>query len=291
MSAFSSNRMKLRGQTDVLDQQLSQRRQELRELQTRSSDLSSVIALQIEEKKMVEPLVARGSAPKIELNQLERGIREKRTELNSVRESIPRASSAINEASARIEELRSTFRAQAQRELAAKTLELNAVKQSLGALQDRKERTEIVSPVNGKVQDFKVNTVGGVVKPGDPIVEIVPIDDQLIVEAKIKPQDIAFIHPGQEAMVKITAYDFAIFGGLKGVVQDISADTIKNEKGEHFYRVRIKTNESTLKRKGEVLPIIPGMMATVDILTGQRTVMQYLLKPVARTLEASLKEK
>ncbi len=291
LRAFGANKDKLTGQTMVLEQQLSQRRQEINELTQRASDLQAVIAMQRERKNMVTPLIARGSAPKIEAVQIEQEIREKQTELNGALEAIPRGKSAIGEAEARIAELKSTAVAQAQMDLAAKTAEMNTVKQTLGALEDRKDRTDIKSPVKGIVKDFKINTVGGVVKPGDPILEVVPIGDQLLVEAKIKPQDIARLRPGLPAMVKFTAYDWAIYGGLKGKVVDISADTIKNEKGESFYRVRVQTDENQLKRKGEVLPIIPGMVTTVDILTGQRTIMQYLLKPVAKTLEYSMHEK
>lgn len=291
MNAFSANKMKLSGQTMVLETELAQRRQEVSELQAKSSDLAGVIRLQQQEMDQIRPLVARGSAPRIELLQLERGIKEKETELNSVRNSVPRANSAIAQAQARIGELRSTLVAQSQMELAAKTIEMNALKETLSGLQDRKGRTEIKSPVEGIVKDLKVGTVGGVVKPGETIVEVVPIDDQLIVEAKIKPSDIARLRPGMHAMVKFTAYDFAIYGGLKGKVTDISADTIKNEKGESFYRVKVRTDQSILKHNGEVLPIIPGMVANVDIMTGQRTVMQYLLKPVAKTLENSMNEK
>lgn len=291
LNAFRANRDKLQGQIMVLDQQLSQRRQEVSELTTKSNDLSSVIRLSQEEKRMTEPLVARGSAPKIELIQLERAIREKQTELNGVRAAIPRAKSAISEAEARIGEMKKSFIAEAQTELTAKTAELNTVKQTLGALEDKKDRTDIRSPVKGTIKDFKINTVGGVVRPGDPIAEIVPIDDNLLVEVKIKPSDIARLRPGLPAMVKITAYDFTIYGGLKGQVSDISADTIKNEKGEFFYRVKVSTIENSLQRKGEVLPIIPGMIATVDIQTGKKTVMEYLMKPFFKTIENSMNEK
>lgn len=291
LAAFRANRDKLSGQTRVLEEQLVQRRQEVSELSTRAADLDAVIRLSREEKSMIEPLVARGSAPKIELVQLERGIKEKQTELNGVRQAIPRANAAISEAQARINEMKSTTIAQSQNELAAKMIEMNTVKETLGALTDRKDRTEIKSPVNGKIKDFKINTVGGVVKPGDPIVEIVPMDEQLLVEAKIKPSDIARLRPNMPAMVKITAYDFTIYGGLKGEVVDISADTIKNEKGESFYRVKVKTFENSLKRKGEDLPIIPGMIATVDIQTGKKTVMEYLLKPFVKTMQNSMNEK
>lgn len=291
LRAFSANKDKVNGQTLVLEQQLSQRRQEVNELTRHASDVRGVIALQQERKNMVMPLIQRGSAPKIESVQIEQEIREKQTELNGITQAIPRANSAIAEAEARIAELKKTAIAQAQMELAAKTAEMSTVKQTLGALEDRKDRTDIKSPVKGIVKDFKINTIGGVVKPGDAILEVVPLGDQLIVEAKIKPQDIARLRPGLPATVKFSAYDWAIYGGLKGEVTDISADTIKNEKGESFYRVRVRTFENQLKRKGEVLPIIPGMVTTVDILTGQRTVMQYLLKPVAKTLEYSMHEK
>ena len=291
LNAFRANRDKLQGQVSVLEQQLSQRKQEVSELTTKASDLAGVIRLSQEEKRMTEPLVAKGSAPRIELIQLERAIKEKQTELNGVRAAIPRANSAIAEAQARISEMRKSFIADAQTELTAKTAEINMVKQSLGALEDKKSRTDIRSPVNGTIKDFKINTVGGVVKPGDPIAEIVPMDDNLLVEVKIRPSDIARLRPGLPAMVKITAYDFTIYGGLKGEVSDISADTIKNEKGEFFYRVKVRTKENALYRKGETLPIIPGMIATVDIQTGKKTVMEYLMKPFFKTVENSMNEK
>ena len=291
LAAFRANQDKLNSQTRVLQEQLAQRQQEVNELTTRASDLGQVIKLSREEKSMIEPLVARGSAPKIELVQLERGIREKMTELNGVNQAIPRAKAAISEASARINEMKMTTVATAQTEMAAKLIEMNTVKETLGALTDRKDRTEIRSPVNGTIKDFKINTVGGVVKPGDAIVEIVPMDEQLLVEAKIKPADIARLRPSMAAMVKFTAYDFTVYGGLKGEVVDISADTIKNDKGESFYRVKVKTFENNLKRKGEELPIIPGMVATVDIQTGKKTVMEYLMKPFVKTMQNSMNEK
>ena len=291
LNAFRANKEKLQGGISVLEQQLSQRRQEVSELSSKSNDLAAVIRLSVEEKNMTAPLVAKGSAPRIELLQLERGIKEKQTELNGVRSAIPRAQSAINEAQARIGEMKKNFVAEAQTDLTAKTAEINTVKQSLGALEDKKSRTDVRSPVNGTIKDFKINTVGGVVKPGDPIAEIVPMDDNLLVEAKIRPSDIARLRPGLPAMVKITAYDFTIYGGLKGEVSEISADTIKNEKGEFFYRVKVRTKENSLQRKGETLPIIPGMIATVDIQTGKKTVMEYLMKPFFKTVENSMNEK
>jgi membrane fusion protein, adhesin transport system len=291
LNSFLANQTQLRSQVMVLEQQLSQRRQEVSELSGKARDLQSVIQLLIDEKAMVTPLVEKGSAPKIELVQKEREIKEKQTELNSVKASIPRAESAIREATARIDEMRKTAKAKAQMEMAVKLGEMSAIKETLGALEDRKDRTDVKSPVDGTVKDLKINTVGGVVKPGDAMMEIVPGNDQLLVEAKVKPKDIAFLHPGQEAMVKITAYDFGIYGGLKGQVVDISPDSITNEKGESFYHVRVRTNETQLRHNGEVLPIIPGMVASVDVLTGHKTVMEYILKPFIKTIDGAMGER
>ena len=291
LDSFRSNAQSLSSQTQVYLQQLSQRQQEVRELSGKIADTRSVIALSQQERNMIAPLVERGSAPKIELIQKDRDLREKQGELNSLTSSLPRAQSAINEAQAKINEVKNTAKAQAQMELSAKMTEMATIQQTLGTLQDRKTRTEIRSPMNGTVKDIKVTTVGGVVKPGEPVMEIVPKDDQLLVEARVRPADIAFLHPGQKAMVKITAYDFSIYGGLEGELVGISADSITNEKGESFYRVKVRTKENVLKRKGQVLPIIPGMVTSVDIQTGKKTVMEYLLKPFIKTLRTSMNER
>lgn len=291
MNAYSANKDKISNQTQIMEQQKSQRSQELNELQIRASDIRGQLGLARDEKAMVEPLVARGAAPKMEILQLDRQIKEKQTELNGVLSAIPRARSAIGEANARIEEVKSTAKAQAQTELSAKLIEMNAIKKGLAGLVDRKDRADIKSPVNGYIKDLKVYTVGGVVQPGQEFIEIVPKDDQLLVEARINPKDIAFLYPDQPAVVKITAYDFAIYGGLDGRVVQISPDAVTDEEGNSFYQVQILTEENALKRRGEVLPIIPGMVASVDILTGEKTIMEYLLKPFIKTLNNSLNER
>lgn len=291
MNAYRANKDQILSQTSIMEQQKSQRSQELNELQVRASDIRGQLGLVREEKQMIEPLVAKGSAPRMELLQLDRQIKEKQTELNGVLSAIPRARSAIGEANARIREVKSAAKAQAQTELSAKNIEMQAIKQGLAGLKDRKTRADIKSPVDGFIKDLKVYTVGGVVQPGQEFIEIVPKDDQLLVEARINPKDIAFLYPEQPAVVKITAYDFAIYGGLKGKVVAISPDAVTNEEGDSFYIVTILTEDSALKRKGEVLPIIPGMIASVDILTGEKTVMEYLLKPFIKTLNNSLNER
>lgn len=291
MNAYRANKDQVASQTSIMEQQKSQRSQELNELQIRASDIRGQLGLVREEKQMVEPLVAKGSAPRMELLQLDRQIKEKQTELNGVLSAIPRARSAIGEANARINDVKSAARQQSQTELSAKLIEMNAIKKGLAGLQDRKTRADIRSPVNGYVKDLKVYTVGGVIQPGQEFIEIVPKDDQLLVEAKINPKDIAFLYPDQAAVVKITAYDFAVYGGLKGKVVAISPDAVTNEEGDSFYLVTVMTEENALKRRGEVLPIIPGMIASVDILTGEKTVMEYLLKPFIKTLNNSMNER
>ncbi|MEM8832995.1 MAG: HlyD family type I secretion periplasmic adaptor subunit [Pseudomonadota bacterium] len=291
MNAYRANMDKVNSQTVIMEQQKSQRSQEMNELQVRASDIRGQMSLMREEKAMVEPLVARGAAPRMELLQLDRQIKEKQTELNGVLSAIPRARAAIGEANARIDEVKSTAKAQAQTELSAKLIEMNAIKQGLAGLVDRKDRADIRSPVNGYIKDLKVYTIGGVVQPGQEFIEIVPKDDQLLVEAKINPKDIAFLYPEQPAIVKITAYDFSVYGGLNGKVVQISPDAVTDEEGNSFYLVEILTEENTLKRRDEVLPIIPGMVASVDILTGEKTIMDYLLKPFKKTLDNSLNER
>jgi len=291
MNAFRANKDSINNQIVIMEQQKSQRSQELNELQVRASDVRGQLRLIQEEKQMVEPLVARGSAPKLELLQLDRQIKEKQTELNGVTSAIPRARSAIAEANGRINEVKSTARAQAQTELSAKLVEKNAIKQGLVGLQDRKTRTEIRSPVNGYIQDIMVTTIGGVVQPGMEFIQIVPKDDKLLVEANINPKDIAFIASGDNAMVKVTAYDFSIYGGLAGKVVYISADAVTNEEGESFYIIHVETDEAALQRRDEILPIIPGMVTSVDILTGKKTIMEYLLKPFIKTLNEAMNER
>ena len=291
LNAFRANQQSMNGQRNVLQQQMSQRESELREVSTRIADTRGVISLQKQEANMIRPLVEKGSAPKMELLQLDRVIKEKNAELNSYTSSVPRIRSSIEEAKARIVELETNMKAQAQAELGAKLIEMNEIKERLTALEQRKGRTELKSPVNGTIQEITVNTIGGVVRPGEDIIKIVPKDDQLIVEAKVRPSDRAFIFPGQKAVIKITAYDFSIYGGLDGQLVDISADTIEDQEGNTFYRVKLRTDKTELTRKGEVLPITVGMVASVDILTGKKTVMDYLLKPFRKTLENSLSER
>jgi adhesin transport system membrane fusion protein len=291
MNTFVANRNSMNTQLIILEQQLNQREQEIRELDTRISDLKRVIKLVHKERDLIAPLVDRGSASEMELIKLEQALEERNAEINALHTSLPRTKATVEEAKSRIDELKNSAKAQAQIELSATTSEMKTIEELLRDLRNVQERTSIVSPVNGTIKDIKVNTVGGVVQHGQDLIEIVPADDQLLVEAQIRPSDIAFLYPGQKAVVKITAYDFGIYGGLDGRVVDISADTIEDEQGEDFFRVKIRTEKSSLEYKGEVLPIMPGMVASVDILTGKKSVMDYLLKPFIKTLDNAMHER
>lgn len=293
MNTFRANKLQLDSQKTVLESQVSQRRAEVSEINTRIRDLNRVIALSNEEKAMLQPLVDRGSAPKRDILQIDQTLAQQRSEINGLKASLPRAQAAIKEAQARLKDIETTARTEAQNELTAALIEAKAFEQQIPALRDRKSRTEIRSPVRGIVKDIRIQTDegSGVIRPGDAIMEIVPLDDQLVVEARIKPSDVAFLHPGQEATVKITAYDFSIYGGLKGELTGISADTITDEQGESFYQIRVTTTKNTITRNGENLPIIPGMVASVDILTGDKTVMEYVMKPLVKTLSQAMNER
>jgi adhesin transport system membrane fusion protein len=183
------------------------------------------------------------------------------------------------------------FKSKAADEINKKRIELKSLNEAVSAGKDRVTRTDVRSPVRGTVKQININTIGGVIKPGETIMEIVPLDDTLLIEAKIRPADIAFIRPAQKAMIKITAYDFSIYGGLEGQVEQISADTIQDDKGDSFYKVILRTKTNALMYKGEKLPIIPGMTAGVEILTGKKSVLDYLLKPILKAKQNALREK
>ena len=212
-------------------------------------------------------------------------------EINTIRLSIPRLQSAAKEARQRVEEVVLSAKAAISEELNKARAELNSVTETLLAGEDRVTRTAVRSQVRGTVKEIKQNTVGGVIRPGEDIIEIVPLDDTLLIEAQIRPADIAFLRPGQKAMVKVAAYDFSIYGGLEAKVEHISADTIKDEQGENFYRVYLRTGQNALLHQGNELPIIPGMTATIEILTGHKTVLDYILKPILKARDQALRER
>jgi adhesin transport system membrane fusion protein len=288
---FEARRMALESNLGILGQQAEQRDRELDELRARLRHAERSHQLALDEWEITQPLAESHVVPKLDMLRLERQINDLEGQLDTTRLGIARVEAARREAYQRIDEEQLRFRAEAQRELNTVQAEADAMAAAMGAESDRLKRTDVRSPVRGTVKQLLVTTVGGVVQPGEDLVEIVPLEDTLLVEAQIRPADIAFVRPGQAATVKITAYDFSIYGGLEGVVEDISADTIEDERGESFFRMRVRTADNTLQKGDEPLPIIPGMTTQVDVLTGEKTVLDYLLKPFLKAKQRALRER
>lgn len=291
LSLFQSRKEQLANQISVLTRQVEQRQNELKELATKEKSLASSLDLATQELNIATPLAAKGVFSKMDMLRMRRQVIDLQSALDQARLQQPRAESALQESNHRIQALTSEFRSESLRELTLKRTELQSIKEVVSAGEDQVRRTEVRSPVRGLIKQIKINTVGGVLPPGGEIMEIVPIEDTLLVEAMVRPSDIAFLHPGLPAMVKITAYDYSIYGGMRGQVEDISADTFANERGETFFRVRVRTERAHLGTAERPLEIIPGMTAQVDILTGEKTVMDYLLKPILRARDESLRER
>ena len=229
--------------------------------------------LAVKELDITKPLVDEGLMSQLELLRLQR---------------------EVNDLEGKIESEKDRFRTDARTKFNEKDAELSALSESILAMEDRMVRTTIKSPVKGTVKKINISTIGGVIKPGMDIMEIVPFEDTLLIEAKVKPSDIAFIHPGQEAIVKVSAYDFSIYGSLPGTVEYISADTIEedeNRREEEFYKILVRTQKNALGTEEKPLPIIPGMVVTVDILTGKKSVLDYILKPFLKAKERALRER
>jgi membrane fusion protein, adhesin transport system len=286
---YESRRAELDATVGVARQQLSQRTQELVSVRAKREQATQSYNLTARELEMTRPLAKSGAISDVELLRLERDVARYRGERDSANSDIPRLESAISEATRKVQEVELTFRNTARSELSETNAKLNALSEGSAALEDRVKQTEIRSPVNGTVKQLKINTVGGVVQPGKDVIEVVPSDDALVLEARVLPRDIAFLRPGQKALVKFTAYDFATYGGLDATLEHISADTVVDEKGNAFFLVRVRTLSTSIG--AQQLPIIPGMVAEVDILTGKKSVLSYLLKPILRAKAKAMTER
>jgi adhesin transport system membrane fusion protein len=272
----------------INQQQLQQRQQELSEARARKSSAERSLDLGQQELAKTKPLLASGAVSEVDILRLERELSRARGESEQSGAQIAKVQAAIGEAQRKIQETEITFRNEARREMAEVLGKLNALNEGAVALADKVDKSQIRSPVRGRVQRLLANTVGGVVQPGKDIVEIVPLDDALVLEARVQPKDIAFIAPGQAATVKFSAYDFSIYGGMAAEVENISPDTVVDERGNAVYLVRVRTKGAKFN---DQLPIIPGMTAEVDILTGNKSVLSYLLKPVLKAKAYALRER
>nr|WP_285907340.1 HlyD family type I secretion periplasmic adaptor subunit [Pseudodesulfovibrio sp. SB368] len=288
---FEAQRQQSAIELSLLLDQYEQRMQEVNEMEGRRRQLMKSLEVAEKQRNIAKPLVERQIHSELDYLALEQRVLELKGDVEALTLGIPRVKRAAQEAQGRIEQRRAELRSRALAEINERRQELLSINETLASGGDRVTRTDVRSPVRGIIKHILINTLGGVVQPGKSIMEVIPLDDTLLVEAQIKPSDIAFLHPGQEAQVKITAYDFSIYGGLDGTVEHISADTIQNEKGESFYVVRVRTENNAMTYHGKRLPIIPGMTAQVDILTGKKSVLDYLLKPILKAKQNALRER
>jgi membrane fusion protein, adhesin transport system len=282
----------LNNQLEIQARQIQQRQQEIEELASKITTLSTSYQLVSRELELTRPLASKGIVPEVELLKLQRIVNDIQGELSSLRLLRPKVKSTLDEAILKRRESVLIYAADSRAQLSEMQTRLSRMTEAQVGAQDKVSKAEIVSPVNGTVKTVHINTLGGVVQPGVNIIEIVPSEDKLLIETKILPKDIAFLHPGLPAVVKVTAYDFTRYGGLNGTVEHISADTTQDEEGNSFYLVRVRTEFSSLtKDDGTQMPIIPGMLTSVDVIIGQRSVLEYILNPILRAKDTALRER
>ncbi|KLV01389.1 hemolysin secretion protein D [Photobacterium aquae] len=281
----------LANQLQTFTHQVEEKKQSIQEARSQIKTLERSVALAEKELQMSRPLAEEGIVPMVDILKLERQVNDLEGKLRQLTLSLPKLDAEIRGAITRYREAAFVFRSESQAELNDLNDKLNTLSASNVGLEDRVKRTTVISPVNGIVKTININTVGGVIQPGMELMEIVPSQDTLLIEANISPKDIAFIRQGLESIVKFTAYDFTIYGGLQGVVEHVSADTIQDEEGNAFYLVRIRTYANELISGDKPYKIKPGMLAQADILTGKKTVMDYLLKPLLKAKQNALRER
>ena len=288
---YEARKKEMEAAAGGLELQEMQRAQEILELEARIETLSRAAKFAQEELELVRPLEKTRAASRSEVLQIEARTNDIHGSLRAAELALPRVRAAMQEVRDRRNEKLSAFRGEALQKLSGARVELSTLNEASRWSADKVNRTTVRAPVSGIIKTVHVTTVGQVVQPGSNLIEIVPLNDSLLIEAQVRPQDIAFVRPGQEALVKITAYDFSIYGGLKARVEQIGADSIATEKGEIYYLIRVRTDETFLKYGSEELPIIPGMVADVDILTGKKTVLSYLTKPLTRMRDVAMRER
>ena len=290
-SLYEARQRELNANVVVFEQQLQQKLQELVQAKSKASQLSRSYSLLRQERDMTAPLVRDGVVSEVEYLRLKRQVVDLSGELNNIRLSLPRIESSLAETRGMLREAKLKFQSIARSELNETLSEAARLREALTGMQDKLSRTEVTSPVKGVIKELLFNTVNGVVQPGDEILNIVPWEDTLLVEAKLRPSDIAKVQVGQSAVIKVSAYDFGIYGGVDAVVSNVSPSTVTNEKGEPFYIVRLTTEKPYIEKDGAHLPLIAGMTVSVDIMTGKKTVMDYLLKPILKARQKALTER
>lgn len=289
---LNARRISIENKGSVLQARLRQRMKELDEAQANISRLNEVIAVAQREMDLIGPMVAKKLVAQTDLLRLDRELTDQRGQLALAMEGIERLNAAISEATLQVEELNLQVRQEALMEKTQALAELSIIDETIRGATDRVARTDIRSPVDGVVNTLDINTIGAYVQPGTVVAGVVPTADTLLVEARISPRDVAFVRRGQSAIVKVTAYDFSIYGGIDGEVSNVSADSLLDQNsGETFYQVQVATPVSELEKDGRKFPIIPGMITSVEIITGEKTVLDYLMKPINKARSEALTER
>jgi adhesin transport system membrane fusion protein len=282
----------LRSRIAALQASAEQRRREATEAQATINSLQGSLALAQRQVAMLEPLAAKNIVPQTDLLDARREVNDLQGRIAAAREQQSRAMAAVREAQAQASEAGFSFRQEALNERSQIEAKLAVNKESLRGARGRLGRMELRSPVDGVVNDLQVTTIGGFVQAGQKVMEVIPMGDKLLVETRVKPSDIAFIKVGDKALVKVTAYDFSTYGGLDGRVIQVSADSIYDEvEREAYFNVIVETGKSYLESGGRKLPITPGMMTDTQIITGRKSILSYLLKPVLKARSEALRER
>ena len=288
LALYNNSRDELDSVINIARDQMVQREKELIEVQFKKEIAEKTYESANKELAANKPLLASGAVSEIDILKLEREATRARGEIDQSRAQISRIQVSIIEAKRKIGEAEQNFRSKVRTDLNDTTARINSLTETSIALTDKVKQSTLKSPVNGKISRLFFNTLGGVIQPGKEVLEVVPSDDALVLETKVQIKDIAFLRPQQPAVVKLTAYDYTIYGTLDAVVESIAANSTVDDKGNAYYVVRVRTQKTSL---GKNLPIIPGMVAQVDILTGKKTVLSYLLKPVLKAKSYAFTER
>lgn len=288
MTLLSTIRQEWQAQTQIYNEQLAQRQRELEEAQSRAKAAQQSVELLDQELRQVKPLLRTGAVSQVEVLRIDKQMAQAQGDLSASLAQSKRLESAIEEARKKVQETQLQLKNKARTELSEVKGKLASLSQNKVELTDRVEQATLRAPVSGQVQRVLYNTKGAVVPPGQEILEIVPNDDLLVFETRIDPKDIGFIRPDQQATVRVTAYDYTIYGALQGKVQTISADSLQDEKGNPFYSVKVIVDKENINPK---LDLLPGMIAEVSIRTEDRTVLSYLTKPLRRGISQAFTER
>lgn len=289
--AFNARRRQMDSGLSILKRQITQRELEVQELQAKLTAARNNLKSAEERLRISDDLLKDGLTSRVDHLQLSAEVETLQGELKSIQAGIPRARSAVSEANSRLEEDTNRFRREAQDELSTTEQTISRIKELLNRAKEQGVRSEVKSPIDGVVTNMNFTAVGNVIKPGDPIMAIVPTGEKLVIESRLRPTDRGYVSEGQKALVKISTYDFARYGGLDGTVVLVAPDSSTDENGMPYFRVVVETEKTWLGASEGELPIMPGMEATVDIHTGQKTVMDYLVKPVLKLRHEAFRER